>query len=440
MVSVVSCTFSMDGAVGGTNGPGGAGIVSGKNGKRGSSHGGNIANVAKKKSHNTFTLQNSIIGFSLAGGGGFGPIIDGGFNLSADKSIKLKKANNSFPKTNPLLGDLAENGGPTPTIALLSGSPAIDKIPSTNAPPIDQRGKPRPEPTNGMSDIGAYELDLLSAQISGQPTNATVAVGSNVTFSVTAFGAAPLFYQWIFSGSVTNSANDFTNSTLVITNALLTNAGTFQVIVSNAFNSVTSDVVTLTVNPVSNSAPVITLQPVGQTINSNATATLTTAATGTSPLFFQWMFVGSSFVPAPIAGGTNTTLTVTNFQATNQGIYFVTVTNNFGSTNSALVTLLINTNSGGGINPPDAVQRSAVTEPQETRLTPLTTAQNGDASATVNFAFPSQANMTYVIEYKKSLTDPVWIPIATNAGTGDWMTNRMPTTDQPSGFYRVRSP
>ena len=71
---------------------------------------------------------------------------------------------------------------------------------------------------------------------------------------------------------------------------------------------------------------------------------------------------------------------------------------------------------------------------------PLTASQNSDASAIVNFAFPSQADVSYVIEYKKTLADPVWTPIATNIGSGDWLTNRMPTTNQPSGFYRVRSP
>ena len=167
-VSVVSCTFSKGGAFGGTNGLGGAGIVFGRDGKRGNSRGGNIANVAKKKS-GSFHLMNTIIGFNLGGNGGYGPVIDDGFNISADKSIKLKKANNSFSKTNPLIGDLADNGGLTQTFALLTNSPAIDKIPPESAPPIDQRGRPRPEPTNGMSDIGAYELDLISAQISGQP-------------------------------------------------------------------------------------------------------------------------------------------------------------------------------------------------------------------------------------------------------------------------------
>ncbi|HVN29367.1 MAG TPA: choice-of-anchor Q domain-containing protein [Candidatus Binataceae bacterium] len=65
---------------------------------------------------------------------------------------------------------LANNGGPTQTIALLQGSPAIDAIPFTacldQANPlqqimVDQRGEPRPDPEdgpNGPCDIGAYEL------------------------------------------------------------------------------------------------------------------------------------------------------------------------------------------------------------------------------------------------------------------------------------------
>jgi hypothetical protein len=101
--------------------------------------------------------------------------------------------------------------------------------------------------------------------------------------------------------------------------------------------------------------------------------------------------------------------------------------------------LLISTNSSGGITP-GAVQSSAIAAPQQPQLMPLTTTQNADASATVNFAFPSQAGVPYVIEYKKSLADPDWVPISTNLGSGDWLTNRMPATNQPTGFYRVRSP
>jgi Ca2+-binding RTX toxin-like protein len=55
----------------------------------------------------------------------------------------------------PMLAPLADNGGRTPTHALLDGSPAIDSG-STSALPTDQRGAPRA----GVADIGAYERVL----------------------------------------------------------------------------------------------------------------------------------------------------------------------------------------------------------------------------------------------------------------------------------------
>lgn len=55
---------------------------------------------------------------------------------------------------------LASNGGPTQTLALLKGSPAIDVMPLTSAlcPKTDQRGHKRPDnPKESACDIGAYE-------------------------------------------------------------------------------------------------------------------------------------------------------------------------------------------------------------------------------------------------------------------------------------------
>jgi hypothetical protein len=63
--------------------------------------------------------------------------------------------------TNPALGPLAYNGGPTPTMALLPGSPAANAGDAALAPPIDQRGAPRPNGSN--SDLGAVQLQAGSA-------------------------------------------------------------------------------------------------------------------------------------------------------------------------------------------------------------------------------------------------------------------------------------
>jgi hypothetical protein len=55
----------------------------------------------------------------------------------------------------PKLGPLADNGGPTKTMALLAGSPAIGG--GAGCPSTDQRGEPR----KGACDIGAYQHGAL---------------------------------------------------------------------------------------------------------------------------------------------------------------------------------------------------------------------------------------------------------------------------------------
>lgn len=70
--------------------------------------------------------------------------------------VKGGYAGTSNLSSDPLLEDPADNGGPTPTCALPSGSPAVDSGTDTGAPTEDQRGISRPQGA-GM-DMGAYEL------------------------------------------------------------------------------------------------------------------------------------------------------------------------------------------------------------------------------------------------------------------------------------------
>ncbi len=57
----------------------------------------------------------------------------------------------------PLLEDPADNGGPTPTMALTEGSPAIDAGTAAGTPAEDQRGIARDD----RPDIGAFEFTML---------------------------------------------------------------------------------------------------------------------------------------------------------------------------------------------------------------------------------------------------------------------------------------
>jgi CSLREA domain-containing protein len=101
------------------------------------------------------TLQNTIVANSLAGGN-CSRTASAGHNLSSDATCGGGPGD--ILKTNPKLGPLADNGGPTQTLALLPGSPAVDRGNNATCATTDQRGVPRP--VGPACDIGAYELDL----------------------------------------------------------------------------------------------------------------------------------------------------------------------------------------------------------------------------------------------------------------------------------------
>src|SRR5205823_4506741 len=71
-----------------------------------------------------------------------GTVVSTGYNLSSDNGGGFLTAVGDQINTDPLLGPLQDNGGPTFTSSLLSGSPAIDAGDPNFAPPpdYDQRG------------------------------------------------------------------------------------------------------------------------------------------------------------------------------------------------------------------------------------------------------------------------------------------------------------
>jgi hypothetical protein len=190
------------------------------------------------------------------------------------------------------------------------------------------------------SDIAALSVTIIAPAISVQPpTNQTVGVGSTATLSVTATGTPPLSYQWQFDGSpLTNGVQNgaqisgATNATLTITNVQLANTGTYLVIVTNLAGITNSATAVLTVV----AAPVITVQPTNQAMAVGSTANLSVTAAGQVPLRYHWQFNGTNLVNGGrISGATDATLTITNAQTTNTGIYTVVVTNVVGSATSS---------------------------------------------------------------------------------------------------------
>lgn len=146
-------------------------------------------------------IENTIIANTLADNANcvvedseVGSITSLGYNLVNDASCFLTAAGD-MPSTNPLLGDLAGNGGPTWTHAIGPNSPAVNAIPAEacvaalGAEPVDQRGIDRPQ--FGTCDIGAFELSVApEAPVVNVPDDMTVPAsgpdGALVKFEATA--------------------------------------------------------------------------------------------------------------------------------------------------------------------------------------------------------------------------------------------------------------
>ena len=109
------------------------------------------------------------------------PISDGGYNIDSGSSCGFSVSNHSLPNTAPDLDALASNGGPTQTMALAPGSPALDVIsPSVTgcSGGTDQRGIARPQGPG--CDVGAYELVVTSTDTQ-PPTVPTGLTATTVT-------------------------------------------------------------------------------------------------------------------------------------------------------------------------------------------------------------------------------------------------------------------
>jgi Immunoglobulin I-set domain len=201
--TVVNCTFAANTAAGGVGGRGGYGglinwnphSASGCRGGNGG-NGGSASGMTDGLGGQCY-LTNCTIAANTAlagaggerGGGSLGqpsglPGSDGGAWCGVVGTLVNTVLASNVPGTNTFpdakLGPLADNGGPTLTMALLPGSPAIDAGDSSAAPFCDQRGFPRP--AGSAADIGAFEygsmLPVLSITHSGPGQLSILAQGN----------------------------------------------------------------------------------------------------------------------------------------------------------------------------------------------------------------------------------------------------------------------
>ncbi len=130
-------------------------------------------------SGSTMVFQNTIVAGNTANGGGNngsngGTVTSNGYNIDSLNECGFT-GTGDLVNTNPNLGPLQDNGGPTLTMALPAGSPAIDTGTSVSGVTTDQCGVARPQGSG--CDRGAYELATAPAV----PTLKSPATGATVS-------------------------------------------------------------------------------------------------------------------------------------------------------------------------------------------------------------------------------------------------------------------
>jgi sugar lactone lactonase YvrE len=177
----------------------------------------------------------------------------------------------------------------------------------------------------GGSDDPAPAATAVAPTITVQPAPATVDEGVAATFTVTASGTAPLAYQWRRNGSDIAGANLATYTLPATTVA--DSGAQFSVRVSNSAGSVTSSAAALNVN--ARLVPVtITAAPQSVTVAELQAVTVSVAASGTSPLIYQWQRSTDGATWTDIAGATNSSYTTTPLLRTDSGLQLRVVVNN----------------------------------------------------------------------------------------------------------------
>jgi hypothetical protein len=131
--------------------------------------GGGIVNTQILEIGNT-VLQAGDSGANISNTGGI--VTSFGYNLSSDDGGGFLIGPGDQINSNPLLGPLQDNGGPTFTHALLPGSPAIDAgDPNFTPPPFfDQRGPGFARVGNGRIDKGSFEVQGPTPTATPSPT------------------------------------------------------------------------------------------------------------------------------------------------------------------------------------------------------------------------------------------------------------------------------
>ncbi len=194
-------------------------------------------------------------------------------------------------------------------------------------------------------------LTLLSLLLVSPLLADTVQVGQKVTLVASADGNPTPTFQWKKNNVAISGA---TNTALIFETITLTDSGTYSVLATNSEGSAASNDLVLTVEapPPAPVLPVFALQPISVNAVAGTTIELTSLANGTPSPVYQWTKNG-----LPIAGATNSTLSLTNVTTATNGAFTVIASNAAGSVTSNTSWIRIYVNPTIATQPVDVVAK-----------------------------------------------------------------------------------
>jgi alpha-tubulin suppressor-like RCC1 family protein len=189
---------------------------------------------------------------------------------------------------------------------------------------FDQAGSYSVVVSNIFGSATNSDLNLVIAPVglTMQPQNQTNLAGGSASFSVAAIGPGPLAYQWQLNGADLPGA---TTTSLALTNLQMSDAGLYSVVVTNTFGAVVSSNALLTIVPL-----VITAAPQSQSSFPGGTVSMGISVQCNLPVAYQWQFNGVTLEWAVLSS-----LTLTNLQYSQAGVYTVTVSTSVTNVNSS---------------------------------------------------------------------------------------------------------
>jgi hypothetical protein len=258
------------------------------------------------------------------------------------------------------------------------------------------------------TSANALLVPVLLPTLITSPAGQAVAAGTNVTFTTSATGTPPLFYQWNLNGADISGA---TGTSYTRSNVQSGDAGSYSVVVSNAAGAVASDAALLTVN----TAP--TLSPIAdQTVTVGDTLSFTAQASDIdADQTLTFSLDPGAPATAAIVGAT--------------GVFsWTTTAADAGTTNH--ITVRVTDNGTPSLSDSKTFAAIVVLPPINVAL--------GVSNQDLTIGWNSVSGLTYRVEYKDDWSATTWSNLGPDVPAGGPALSVTDPMTFGQRFYRVR--